>query len=433
MGISSFVIYLAMCSELFRIPIEWHGVPLFGIGVLLAVWLVVGGLVMFYTAKALRAPAEAWAYLPGLLLGAVGIVLIPRLFPEGLPIRGYGVLVLTGAVVAMGMVLHRGRQVGLSSEMIFSMAFILFICGILGARLFFVIEYWDTRFQYDTWSRTLLEVVKFTEGGLVLYGSMIGGALAYIVLVRLWKLPGLALADVIAPSLLAGLAFGRLGCLMNGCCYGGESDRPWAITFPRDSIPYMEQVSRGRMAHLTLAEHGPDDPRPVIARVDPESPAAQAGLEAGMPLALVNGAAVRNVGEAQQALIVAFASGAPLKLETVAGKVFEIPLDPPPRSLPVHPTQVYSAISAALLAWLLWSFYPFRQQDGQVVALLMTLYPISRFLLEIIRVDEAPVFGTGLSISQNISLVVFAAALALWVYLGRGRTRTLTASFVGTG
>ncbi len=170
-----------MCSELFRIPVEWHGVPIFGVGVLLAVWLVGGGLTVVYSGKQTGWSAETWGYLPGLLLGVVGIVLVARLFPEGLPIRGYGVMVLIGSITALWVVIHRARQVGLSSEVILSLAFGLFIGGILGARLFYVIEYWDTRFQSDDWSTTLLEIVKFTEGGLVFYGSMIGGAIAYVV------------------------------------------------------------------------------------------------------------------------------------------------------------------------------------------------------------------------------------------------------------
>ena len=91
----------------------------------------------------------------------------------------------------------------------------------------------------------------------------------------------------------------------------------------------------------------------------------------------------------------------------------------PPASLPVHPAQLYSAITAALIGWLLWSYYPFRRRDGQVVALMLMLYPISRFLEEIIRTDEPAVFGTGLSISQNISLAVFVAGIGLWFYLSK--------------
>ena len=83
--------------------------------------------------------------------------------------------------------------------------------------------------------------------------------------------------------------------------------------------------------------------------------------------------------------------------------------------MPLHPTQIYSSINAGFLAWLLWSWYPTRRRDGEVVLLLLTIYPVSRFLLEIIRTDEAAIFGTGLSISQNMSLGMLAVAALGWI------------------
>ena len=81
--------------------------------------------------------------------------------------------------------------------------------------------------------------------------------------------------------------------------------------------------------------------------------------------------------------------------------------------------QLYSATDAFLLCIFLIAYYPFRRRDGEVAALTLTLHPLSRFLLEIIRTDEGPVFGTGLSISQNISVAIFAGAIVLWIYLAR--------------
>ncbi len=60
---------------------------------------------------------------------------------------------------------------------------------------------------------------------------------------------------------------------------------------------------------------------------------------------------------------------------------------------------------------------PFRRRDGEVTAMALTLLPITRFMLEIIRTDEPAVFGTGLSISQNVSVLVLAAAIALWAWI----------------
>ncbi len=409
-----------MHSELLRIPVEWAGVPIFGFGVLLALWLVGGGTWMVVSGKRTSWSAETMSYLPGLLIGAIVIVAIPRVFPEGLPIRGYGVMVLLGACIGLAMAAYRTRQAGLDPELIFSLAFGMFVCGILGARLFYVIEYWDTRFQFDNWPDTLLAVLKFTEGGLVVYGALIGAMIAFGWFVRRQKLPALAIADLIAPSLLAGLAIGRIGCLLNGCCYGGETDRPWAITFPQQSMVYQEQAANGRAAGLRLSRSAADDPRPMVLTVDEKSPAANVGLKPGMKVVAINGAAVTTVEEVQALMWNAFQDRRSIKIDIAAGKSFRIPkIDAPPRSRPVHPTQIYSAVNAALLSWLLWSFYPFRRRNGEVTALMITIYPISRFLLEMIRVDESPVFGTGLSISQNISILLFCAALALWAYLSR--------------
>jgi phosphatidylglycerol:prolipoprotein diacylglycerol transferase len=336
-----------MRSELFRIPIEWHGLPLFGVGIVLVLW-VIGCLVGMVVLT--RKAQGTWKdLLPGLVFGGLAIIFLPKLFPDGLPIRGYGLMVLTGVIAGILMAIHRAKQVGLSPEIILSMAFSFLVCGIAGARLFYVIEYWDSRFKSDDWRETIINVLKFTEGGLVIYGALLGAAVAVVWYVWRHKLPLLAISDLIAPSLLIGLAFGRIGCFLNGCCYGGECDLPWAVTFPRDSLPYVEQIEAGKF-------------------------------------------------------------GDPATLNPVAL---------PERSLPVHPAQLYSAIDAALLGWLLWSYYPWRRRDGEVTALMLTLHPISRFLLEIIRIDESAVFGTGLSISQNFSIAFLVLTLVGWALLLR--------------
>jgi phosphatidylglycerol---prolipoprotein diacylglyceryl transferase len=96
----------------------------------------------------------------------------------------------------------------------------------------------------------------------------------------------------------------------------------------------------------------------------------------------------------------------------------------PNRSLPVHPTQLYSTIDALVLCLLLLAYSPFRRRDGELFALMVSIYPVTRFLIESLRSDEAPVFGTGLSISQNVSLLMLVFAAALWCYLLRQPKRT---------
>ena len=86
----------------------------------------------------------------------------------------------------------------------------------------------------------------------------------------------------------------------------------------------------------------------------------------------------------------------------------------PTRSLRVHPTQIYSAITAALLCATLWYFWPVRKADGEVFALMLILYPIARFLHEIIRRDEAGQFGTEFTISQWVSVATVLLGFILF-------------------
>jgi len=388
------------------------------ISLLLAIAIGVGILKLLAWGRKADRLADAWAYVPGLVIIAVAVLLLPRFVPA-IPIRGYGVMVLLGSITGVGMAAYRARQMNLSPEVIISLAFGMFICGIIGARLFYVIEYWETDFQFGDWRQTVLKALKFTEGGLVVYGSLIGATLAFLVFTIRHRLPPLAMADLIAPSLLAGLAFGRIGCLLNGCCYGGVSTQPWAVTFPIQSIPYMQQIVDGRMFGFALAETPYKDRRPIIAQVD-AGLQSNSDLKPGMKIDKINGQAVLDIEQAQQLLYEATSAGSSLDLTTADGVSIALPAATlPSRSLPVHPTQIYSAVHAALLSWVLWSFYPLRRRDGEVTALMLTIYPISRFLLEIIRIDESAVFGTGLSISQNISVVIFAFAIGLWIYLRR--------------
>jgi phosphatidylglycerol:prolipoprotein diacylglycerol transferase len=410
-----------MCSELLRIPINWGGVPIFGFGVLLAVWLAVGAWAVVTTAKVAGWPAALKGHVPTILIVAAIIVLfLPRYFPDGVPLRGYGLMVLAGSIVGILMAVHRAQQARVPADEILGLAVVLFICGVVGARLFYIVEYWDSRIRKEDWWSTLKDALSYTEGGLVVYGGMLGFA-AYV-----WyrKLPALAMADLIAPSMMAGLALGRIGCLLNGCCYGGESTAPWAVTFPREnapqhlSAPYADQAAAGRFYGFRLVDAPQGRAAVMIDRVDPGSLAEKSGMHAGEVVLAVNGKDVSSADAAHAEVIDAFLAGQSIRLSVAGGEERTIAaIAPPPRSLPVHPTQVYSAIDAGLMAWLLWAFYPYRRRDGAVLALMITLHPISRFLLEYIRVDESPVFGTGLSISQNLSLGLLAVAAGMWIWL----------------
>jgi phosphatidylglycerol:prolipoprotein diacylglycerol transferase len=153
-----------------------------------------------------------------------------------------------------------------------------------------------------------------------------------------------------------------------------------------------------------------------VDSVEPNGPAALAGLVRGTVIQSINGIPIESYVAARSALgslpgelfIETDQGTANIRLETL-----------PQRSKPIHPTQIYSTINAGLLCLLLWAFYPLRRRDGEVFALTLTLYPITRILLEHIRTDEPGQLGTSLTISQILSLVLLAAATALWIYILR--------------
>ena len=90
-------------------------------------------------------------------------------------------------------------------------------------------------------------------------------------------------------------------------------------------------------------------------------------------------------------------------------------------SLPVHPTQIYASLAGFALLGLLLAYYPRRRTAGQVMAVLMIVYPLTRWPLEALRGDEPAIFA-GMTLSQNISLGVFVCGLAVWFGL-RGRSQ----------
>ncbi|MBI2480431.1 MAG: prolipoprotein diacylglyceryl transferase [Planctomycetia bacterium] len=336
--------------------------------------------------------------------------------PLGLPIRGYGMFVLAGIVAGMSLSIYRGKQIGLDSELIYSLAFWLFIIAIAGARLFYVIQKWD-EFERATPLATIGAIMKFTEGGLVVYGSVIGGFLALYLFSRRQQMSMFELGDVIAPGMAIGLAFGRIGCLMNGCCYGGICDGwPLAITFPQHasvelghySPPYAHQLTMGELHgfRLGINENG----HVIVASVEPGGKAETAGLQAGTRIERLNGQEVTTLDSAKRILL----AGSPRI--SINGDHISWTIDKlPARSRPIHPTQIYSSINAALLCLVVWFAYPFRHRHGDILLLLFGLYAIARFFLEAIRNDEPGQIGTSLTISQLVSLVVFAVCVGGWL------------------
>ncbi len=257
-----------------------------------------------------------------------------------LPIYSYGAMLVVGFLTGIWLARRRAEAEGLDPEIFTDMGVRAMIAGVLGARLFFVVENWR-----DYWPQ-VHRVLFIQEGGLVFYGGLLAvlAVLGHYIAKR--RLPAAKLLDIAAPSLAIGLTFGRIGCFLNGCCFGDRCspNMPFAVRFPK------------------VIHHGVLEGSPVYLHH------------------LANG----WVTQADN------------------------------YSLPVHPTQLYSSACAFLSFLFLNWYYPKRRREGDVALLWLMIYPCYRFVIEWLR-DDNPPWITGLTPSQNVSVLVFAAAAVVWI------------------
>jgi len=398
-----------MLQTVFYIPNQIGGIPLFGFGLLLALCAIACVVTVGLLAWRQGLNADTLGYLPLFaVLGAIIWFVLPHVCePEGLPIRGYGTMLLVAVLAAIGLTVWRGRKLGLDPDMLIMLSFWMILPGIIGARIFYIIEY---REDFDT----LASLLNFTKGGLVVCGSVIGGVAGLLVFVIRHRLPLLATLDLMAPSFMLGLAIGRVGCFLNGCCFGGVCDLPWAVEFPVGSPAHVHQIRHGQAYLHGIRLGGLTPDAPEIAAVEPGSPAERQGLRKGQHIAAVNGESVHDYAGAEQMLLRLRHPGSEIAVKTTDGRTYRWETGSHVHQ-PIHPTQIYSFVNALVVCLLLLAYAPFRTRDGQVFALFLTVYPITRFLIEIIRNDEPSIFGTGLTIAQNVSLVLLGIAVVLWI------------------
>ena len=424
-----------MWRTLFQLPHEFAGLPIFGWGWALLLWSIFGVVIIVYAARHSNTQRAISEWLPFVGLVALFLIFVlpkaevPQVASErgdwgpGIAVRGYGLMMGISILCAIALALWRGKQRGVQPELLMKLGTWLVVCGILGGRIFYLTQYWD-QFASDNLVTTLGAALNLTQGGLVVYGAFIGGFLAFVAFTIKYKLPFLALADLAVPSLMVGLALGRVGCFMNGCCYGGPTEHAWGVRFPPQSVPY-EHRQRDGSFHGFQISAGPNG-EAIVTRVRPAGAAAGAGLSDGERILRLNGQRLddfqlqENWGissEADLARALLASAGLGIELQT-ANDLHTWALDSlPARTEKIHPTQLYSAITATLICLFLLVVEPFLQGKGKLFAMWITIYPPARFLLELIRTDESAIGGTGLTISQNVSLGIFALAVGLWIYL----------------
>jgi phosphatidylglycerol---prolipoprotein diacylglyceryl transferase len=168
----------------------------------------------------------------------------PILFHIGsLPIRSYGLMMAIAFLVGIWVARRRAVARGYDPDVIIDLSVVVIIVSILGARLAYVLVRWPH------YVNDIAGIFRIWEGGLALYGGVIAGTVAGLWFFHRRGINIWAGADIVAPSLALGVAIGRIGCFLNGCCFGNACEAPWGVVFPPDSLAGM--TSPGVHVHPT--------------------------------------------------------------------------------------------------------------------------------------------------------------------------------------
>ena len=243
------------------------------------------------------------------------------------------------------------------------------------------------------------------------YGGLAGAAIAIIVLLRIRKLKISLLSDLILPSVILGLAITRIGCFLNGCCFGVVADVPWTVTFPQ-----------GRFAHVKQIEDVKSFIESHRDNVDPKEYEIWMGLlqqadKKGdiYDTSDLDKSQVYPILKAMRQKVLAAKPDTELcgyHTHTLVNTPLEELWKGP---LPVHPAQLYAAATAFLIFGILVWLTPYRKFDGQIGSLFGLLYAVNRFIMEMLRGDNGRFLA--MTISQWISILLFIVAGGAYIYL----------------
>jgi phosphatidylglycerol:prolipoprotein diacylglycerol transferase len=173
----------------------------------------------------------------------------------GFNLYGFGFCISLGILLGALLLAHRTKQaLGVNAQawMLQTLALVITI-GFIGARLLYCAYY------PDKFLAAPAEILL--QGGLVWYGGLMAGWATLVLLAKQAKYNPLHLMDLISPSLMVGLGFGRIGCFLAGCCFGSPCALPWAVRYPHTHLthgmlvhptPLYESIGAFALAGLTL-------------------------------------------------------------------------------------------------------------------------------------------------------------------------------------
>lgn len=206
-------------------------------------------------------------------------------FGWSIPLRiyGYGLMLVLGFLVSLAVAQWRARRAGEDPEHMARVALLALVGGIVGSRVAYIIERWESHFARA--EDRFAEMLDVSSGGLIYYGGVLLATAMVVAYLLRKRLPVRRYLDIVAAPLMIGLAFGRAGCTLNGCCYGARCGEHWPLgmRFPMYSRPLLK--FDGRESPFSAGTHAP-------------SPVYEHQLGQGLivpPEALTNAAGTRGI------------------------------------------------------------------------------------------------------------------------------------------
>lgn len=169
-----------------------------------------------------------------------------------LKVHWYGVMMALGFLLGLANWVALGRKNGRDFQYCSDLLFWVMVAGIVGARIAYVLT------DIGYFVANPAKIIRIDQGGIIFYGGFLGAAAAVILFARARRENLTELLDFVVTSLPAAHAVGRIGCFINGCCFGRLWNGPAAVTYPADTLPWYVQLDAGqidRYAATSLPVH----------------------------------------------------------------------------------------------------------------------------------------------------------------------------------
>ena len=275
----------------------------------------------------------------------------------GFEIAFYGMIIGFGMLAGWLIAEWMAKKTGQNTELYLDFALYAIVISVICTRLFYVI------FNFDEFRGDLISIINIRDGGLAIYGGIIGAIASGIVYTRIKKYPFWLLADTGCIGLITGQMIGRWGNFFNREAFGKHTNGPFAMQLDvrdvasdfRISLPYLQERFEGRTA--------------AFERI----------ME------------IRN------------------KMVEVGGVNY----------IQVHPTFLYESLWNLALLIFLVLYTKHKKFEGEVMLLYLAGYGLGRVWMEGLRTDQLFLWGTPIPISQLLSAMIFVVAASMIVYKRR--------------